>query len=296
MRTQEHEDPSAKKGTNIFAAPPEVLLELRKSLVDSSKPRLLDIAGPLVDEIDLLLDWGFYGDKESPPNDNAIVSKMRVEQIQISRGQFRTLMGGQWMEDTVIDFYLTLLQRRESSAHYQGYRCHFFSAFFYSSLMCFEEKKYNFPSVLSWMDSYKYSILSVDKIFIPVCVNCVHWALVVVHVPEKKIEYLDSMTYQGKEIMHNIARCLDDYAKHNHLITLDVNNQFEKFCLPNNPRQTDSFSCGVFVLAFADYLALGWELTFSQVEIDKYRKKNCPGDFDWIGVSLEKKLFLMQST
>jgi Ulp1 family protease len=100
----------------------------------------------------------------------------------------------------------------------------------------------------------------------------VHWALVVVHVPEKKIEYLDSMTYQGKEIMHNVSRYLDDYAKYNHLEIPNAKN-FEKFCLKNNPRQKDDSSCGVFTLAFADYRALGRELTFSEANIASYRKK-----------------------
>jgi hypothetical protein len=37
------------------------------------------------------------------------------------------------------------------------------------------------------------------------------------------------------------------------------------------PRQTNSVDCGVFVLAFADYLARDAELTFTQMDINSFR-------------------------
>ncbi len=243
-------------------------MELRKSLVRDCAPRFLDVSGPLVDEIDMLLEWGFNGG-----DDDTILSEIKEEQIQIRRSQFKTLREGEWLQDTVVDFYMSLLQRRGNSSSYKGFRCHFFSAFFYPSLMSFKKNSYNFSSVSSWLDLCPYSLLNMDRIFIPVNVDCVHWALVVVYVAEKQIEYLDSMTYKGKKIMENIARYLDDYAKDNHLNPPHAKKTFEKFCLPNNPRQKDDHSCGVFSLAFADYRALGREFKFSSVDIGSYRKK-----------------------
>ena len=220
----------------------------------------------------MLLKWGFYGG-----DDDAIVSEIKAEQMQITRFQLKTLRELEWLEDTVLDFYTTLLKQRECSVEYKGFRCHFFSTFFYPTLMGHHKNKYTFSSVKSWLDLCKYSLFNMDRLFFLAFIDDVHWALVVVHVSERKIEYLDSMPshkgQKGQKIMENVARYLDDYAKDQHLASPNAEADFEKLYPESIPRQTDDDSCGVFTLAFADYRALGRELTFCPADIRAYRKK-----------------------
>jgi sentrin-specific protease 1 len=191
--------------------------------------------------------------------------------IQVTRRQFRTLRPKKWVDDTTMDFYSTLLTRRGNRKDFQGMKTYFFSVFFYSALVHPKTKKYDFAAVQSWTDFVADGILSYDQIMIPVNIDGVHWALVVVHLKDRTIEYLDSLGYGGLEIMNYVGRYLDDYVAEQCLTSLDAANFVKR--APKVISQKDDFSCGVFVLAFQDFRALGRPLSFSLDDIATFRKK-----------------------
>ena len=89
---------------------------------------------------------------------------------------------------------------------------------------------------------------------------------------DRKIEYLDSLGYHGKREMKWIAAYLDDHAKDQHLGPINAKN-WDRVCPPLTLRQKDSCNCGVFLLAYADYRALGGPFTFSANKIRHFWKK-----------------------
>ncbi len=89
---------------------------------------------------------------------------------------------------------------------------------------------------------------------------------------ERKIEYWDSLGFSGVEVMSHIAWYLDDHAADQLLGPINAKN-FDRVTPYDIPRQKDDFNCGIFTIAYADYRALGRNMTFSALDIGKYRKK-----------------------
>ena len=99
-----------------------------------------------------------------------------------------------------------------------------------------------------------------------------HWALVVAYIGERKLEYLDSLGYDGDIVMQHIGRYLDDHAKDQKLEVLDAVH-WKRVSNKQIPMQKDGFNCGIFALAYADYRSLGIEISFSESDIPGFRKK-----------------------
>lgn len=247
-----------------FAARSESLRQIRKRL-QSDKPRVFSISDPLHGNIDGLLRTAFSG-----KDDKKLISEIVGGDHKIYRGEFGSLRDGNWLDDVCIDFYLALLQRRQRNPEYSGLRCHFFSAFFYAGLV--HSGKYQFNAVSSWTDQLQYSLFNMDRLILPVNLENKHWALVVVYIAERKLEYLDSLGYDGNIIMSNICRYLDDHARDMKLEVLDA-FKWERASNKHIPMQKDDFNCGIFALAYADYRSLGLELSFSASDVPRFRKK-----------------------
>ena len=94
----------------------------------------------------------------------------------------------------VINFYFNLLKERESVI--EGLpKCHFFSTFFYGMLY-YNNGRYDYPRVRRWTS--KIDLFSFDKVIIPLHLGN-HWALAVINMNRKRIEYYDSMSYRNDQ-------------------------------------------------------------------------------------------------
>ena len=127
----------------------------------------------------------------------------------VTRGSMRTLLPEEWLNDEIIGFYLKVnLQNRDNKLWDQqkkGRRSHFFNSYFWQTL--FDERnivqelrgQYNYEKVRKW--SKKVSggnIFELKRLFIPINYRRNHWALGVIHIQNKLIQYYDSTKASSK--------------------------------------------------------------------------------------------------
>ena len=121
----------------------------------------------------------------------------------------RTLLPEEWLNDEIIGFYLKVgLQNRDNKLwdkQKKGRRSHFFSSYFWQTL--FDE--YNRNKDMRGKDNYNNSrkwskkvfggnIFELKRLFIPINYRRDHWALGVIHIQNKLIQYYDSTKASSK--------------------------------------------------------------------------------------------------
>ena len=104
---------------------------------------------------------------------------------------------GAWLNDEIINFHMNMFNVRDvelcglvSSPRVRSY-C--FSSFFMAKLL--ERNTFNYSLVAKW--AAKVDLFSINKIFVPINIDNIHWTLLVVYVSERRLVYYDSMGYDG---------------------------------------------------------------------------------------------------
>ncbi|KAJ6867693.1 hypothetical protein NC652_038795 [Populus alba x Populus x berolinensis] len=124
-----------------------------------------------------------------------------------------------------------------------------------------------------WTESKVLSYLNIEeiagtsKLFIPVCLEN-HWILICVDIERRALLWLDSLSFDHAE-KGVISRWIIE-----HLVPkLGYDNAQEwQFLEPVDlPRQTNAVDCGIFVMKYADCLALGDHFPFTQQDIPLFR-------------------------
>ena len=122
------------------------------------------------------------------------------------------------------------------------------------------------------------NIFLLDKIFIPININNVHWTLVVVYMQLKRIVYRDSLGSDGKKYTSAVKKYIENESlyKQQHIMSQDEINEWTEVATPNDtPQQSNDCDCGVFVCMFVDYLSEDLPINFSQSDMPMLRKKIC---------------------
>uniref|UniRef100_A0A0A9YVQ9 Sentrin-specific protease 2 n=1 Tax=Lygus hesperus TaxID=30085 RepID=A0A0A9YVQ9_LYGHE len=170
-----------------------------------------------------------------------LVSKFNLE---IRRADFLTLLNMNWLNDNIINFYMELInQRSENNPDLP--KTYAFNTFLYTSYL----KSYN--RVKNY--SKKVNLMEKDIILFPVHENA-HWRLVAVRPKQKTIEYYDSLSCDGKEILETIFRYIkqDFENKHDHVLD---RSEWTFNTIKSIPQQNNSYDCGPFVCKFADLIS-----------------------------------------
>ena len=86
----------------------------------------------------------------------------------------------------------------------------------------------------------------------------------------KKIEYYDSLHYEGASVIKNIKRFIKNYNNNNNKQILDVNKWIT---LSNKliPKQTNGYDCGVHLLKIAKSFILMESINYNEREITSFR-------------------------
>lgn len=194
---------------------------------------------------------------------------------------------GAWYTDEIINAYFSLLQL-------QYPQCHFFSTFFYTKLAA-----RGVLGVERWVD--RMALERKQLLFVPVNLNNVHWAMIVVDQLRFSITYYDSMQAgpTSKRAMQTIADFLIDtklsarrrpgFKKKDDavgvLAFMLAKTKIADSGAPQRPgsyaftnatgipRQQDGGSCGAFVCKYAECLAAGLPLRFAQPDVDNHRQR-----------------------
>ena len=221
----------------------DLIVEIRDPPIEihsfSSSWLLMDVPDKFIKAVDELI--------ELPSCDEVIMEKFSM--LFIHKDLLR-LKDGVWLNDDIINFFLKLLQEyHDNIADLDSAkkRSIFMSTFFYSRMV--DESGYQYKNVERW--TAKFDIFSCEKVFIPVNLRNLHWALVFISLPTQEIQYIDSLGSAGAEILKNIKVWLRDEAYSKQGMQLSDFAIKVQRC----PLQHNNYDCGVFTLAFVDLLS-----------------------------------------
>ena len=97
-----------------------------------------------------------------------------------------------------------------------------------------------------------------------------HWALAVVDLKNKSLQYYDSMLGYDRDCLNNLAKYVQaESTKIKHLETAN----WTRTAIKHIPSQTNFSDCGVFMLKYAEYIASDSAMNFKQHHMTWFRKR-----------------------
>jgi hypothetical protein len=198
-------------------------------------------------------------------------------QHSISSRSLHTTNDRQWLNDEVINFYLSTLNDHDHTQKHSTSqrRHHFFNSFFITKLLDEgNSNRYTYRNVLRWSRKVHNSdLFQLHKIFFPCNISQSHWSCVIADIQTCTITYYDSMLGNGDRYMHSILHYLqDDWMRTRGYDMPHV----RQWVLRNDkeiPVQDNSYDCGVFVCLFATCMVLDCGMEFDQSDAPTMRMK-----------------------
>jgi hypothetical protein len=190
--------------------------------------------------------------------------------IDMTRDKLLCLRPGQWLNDEVINFYLSLCSTR-GEHNKTGPKVHYHSTLFYAKLM--QRNTYAYANVKRW--TRKIDLFASDKVVVPIHLG-VHWTCAVINLRDRQFEYYDSMNgyARGKQVLKDLQRYIEDESMDKRKIQLDTSEW--PFIIPDSdvlPQQENSHDCGVFTCKFANFVGQDKEISFSQKHMSYFRNR-----------------------
>lgn len=228
------------------------------------------------EEEEEIVNNAIYGDGPA----NEVLRQIGGESV--TRASMQKLAPGQWVGDEAITCFLLGLAKRDEElcrADPNLKRSHFFNSFFMTKLLNeghdTKDGVYEYKNVKRWSKKVPgKDIFKLDKIIFPINEGRMHWVCAVVFVQEKRIQFYDSMGADGMVYLESLFQYIQDEHKAKHGGPLpDVDDWKLVPCTQDTPRQGNGFDCGVFLCTFADFVSMGYPLTFTQQHINKCRKR-----------------------
>lgn len=188
--------------------------------------------------------------------------------LRITQRDLATLQEGGWLNDEVMNFYLSLVMER-CSGEAAGLKIYSFSTFFFPKLRGGGGGQAGgHAAVKRWtkaVDLFLY-----DLILVPLHLG-VHWAMAVIDFKSKTVKSYDSMGHRHDDICSLLLL----YLKEEHKVKKGRELDSPKWTigsLKEIPQQRNGSDCGVFACKYADYIAKGRPFTFRQCHMPLFRK------------------------
>lgn len=187
---------------------------------------------------------------------------VELDGVQILRKDVQTLLGLNWLNDEIMNAYMTLLVLR--GKEYCRKKVYAFNTFFYPKL-----RSSGYSAIKRW--TRKVDIFSHDFVLVPVHLGN-HWCLAFIDFTKKTISYFDSMGG------HSMGCCntLLEYLKQESLDKRkqDFGNEDWRLIEKTDiPKQQNCSDCGVFACTYAEYLTRPAKFNFTQEDMPYFRKK-----------------------
>lgn len=195
------------------------------------------------------------------PNNSLLTE---IDGVQILGKDIRTLVGLNWLNDEIINAYMTLLAYRGKRPEYKT--VHSFNTFFYPKL-----RESGYSSVRRW--TRKVDVFGFDYILVPVHLGN-HWTLVFIDLKQRTISYYDSLGGYNDghcDILLDYLRSeMSDKKKQ---VFSDSGWQLLNLSYEGIPKQKNGSDCGVFACIYAEYLTREAEFDFSQDDMPYFRDR-----------------------
>ncbi|CAB4256199.1 similar to Saccharomyces cerevisiae YPL020C ULP1 Protease that specifically cleaves Smt3p protein conjugates [Maudiozyma barnettii] len=186
--------------------------------------------------------------------DNGVLSNKDNFEVRVR--DVKTLTPRRWLNDTVIEYFMKSIER--TTEHTVA-----FNSFFYTSL---SERGYQ--GVRRWMKRKKVQITDLDKIFVPINLNQSHWALGMIDIKNKSINYVDSLSHGPNAMSFAILNDLKGYVINESKETIGQDFELNHMSCPQQP---NGFDCGIYVCLNTLYLSKDSDLTFSYEDAARMR-------------------------
>lgn len=200
--------------------------------------------------------------------------------IDITVRDLQSLKDREWLNDNVIDFYLSLVTQRSEGKDFA------FSTHFYTTL----EGPRGYSGVERWAKKKKIDVTKLDRLFVPINRQNTHWCLAVVNNKDRRFEFYDSMGGNGRPALELVreymvleSERLYPGKKSHYEQLYDTYEVLDKI---SGPRQENGYDCGVFTLKTAEVLARDKTLNFSQKDMPVLRRRMA---YEIISQHLEKQ-------
>lgn len=189
-----------------------------------------------------------------------------------------TLRHGSWLNDSIIDFYLSMITARSQQQQQQNLssssslpKVFSFTTHFYSTL-----QNSGYQGVRRWAKRKQIDVTQTDYIFVPINRNNAHWCLAVINNKARAFEFYDSMNGSGHQALAHLKEYMKLEAR-NVDPTFDV-TIFDEYKMYGNgircPQQQNAYDCGVFVCKFVEVLSREGSLdSFSQKHMPYIRER-----------------------
>lgn len=174
----------------------------------------------------------------------------------------KTVLGTNWLNDVVIDFYMGLVAARSNETP-GSLRVHALTTHFFNVL-----RNRGYDAVRRWTDTV--DLFSYDLVFVPIH-DLDHWSLAVLNMTNQTFEFYDSMGRKNWRCYQVLMAYLRKEHQDKQKIPLTPDVKWECHYVKNLPQQTNSHDCGVFVCLYAECLARGAPFTFSARDIQRLR-------------------------
>ncbi|XP_073986869.1 uncharacterized protein isoform X2 [Rhodnius prolixus] len=224
-------------------------LEITESVLDEALPQLTQEMLCVVKK----------ATRKDPANE-VLISKYNYN---IKRADVHTLTGLNWLNDEVINFYITLITER-SKENSSLPKCYSFSTFFYLRLL-----NSGYSGVRRW--TRKIDIFAHDLILIPVHLK-MHWCLAAIDFVNRTINYYDSMGTTNDQCLNKLEEyIIEEYKdKKGEQFNMEA---WSKNNVKDIPQQMNGSDCGVFCCTFAEFLSRRAKFTFLQKDMPEIRQK-----------------------
>ena len=206
------------------------------------------------------------------PLQDLVIEKFK---ISMTYEKLQVLKPEGWINGEVVNFYMSMLQERDSkqcaSAEGGRHMSHYFNSFFMTKLL--ERDQYTYANVQRW--SKTIDVFSMDKIFIPVNISNNHWTMAVIFVVKKEMHYYDSQSGSGMKYLLALQQWFKDEAKDKKSVEdLDTSDWKLLDREQEVPQQANGYDCGVFSIMCADFLSDDLPIdSYSQSEMPAFRVK-----------------------
>ena len=180
----------------------------------------------------------------------------------LTKEDFRTLQGKEYLNDKIIDSYLRLIQERsqECSSLPKSYAC---TTFFYTKLKTFGVKE-GMKQTQNWI---KEDLREKDKILCPIHSGD-HWSLIAIDTKTRTVHYLDSL--QGSRNRSAapgiMKRFIEKYYRDK-----GEKASFKVKVRKDAPLQGNGVDCGVFTCKYAERESRGEKQDFKQEDLSNAR-------------------------
>ncbi|KAF7703898.1 Sentrin-specific protease [Cucumispora dikerogammari] len=185
-------------------------------------------------------------------------TEIHYKHMVVEKKDIRKLLPKQWLNDTLINFYMEMLKDYYASCNNR--RVYVFTTFFFTKLCSdFDNTVELYPEI---------NLTEYELLIFPIHKNA-HWTVLIYGMKNNKLEYYDSL---GGKLGDNELKRIRNF--------LFMLGQKSGFCAPIKlnlsvpcTQQTNSYDCGVFICYFVKYKLLGFTARITDTDSQRLRMK-----------------------